>query len=1082
MTCDLNTFRSAIGQFNPNKKWERSCSKNTKCKYPPKANLPIHIILWWLSLNTNCLLQPNPVQPMLDINKLSRTNTLWLVLTIFTNTLLLSGDVHPNPGPISNNKLSVFFLNAQSLKATSKKESKITQFRHMISILQPDIIALNETWLIERIPNSEFADLDDYVVYRKDRQEDIQGGGVLIMVKKSIWSKEHPEWESKDTHNNEITAAEVRPNKTRKIGIITAYRPQTNPCPNFLQNLDITLTNYIQNNVTEFIIIGDFNYSTISWNPLLDTHLPKHSRELVQYLQDHDLKQLNRHSSRKTENNILDLFITNIPDTNSGITCGRYKFKSDHYLLDCEFTMDVTRRGTIPRTVYNYKRANFTSIKEDLQNSKGYPNVTDDVETSWSKIKNTISTTTNKFIPKLKIKNKLNPAWIDDEVIHSSHQKKRALNKYKRTNKPEDHNKFKRLRNNLKNLVTRKYKEYINSITDTLGQNPKRFWTLLKDRSKSKSSPDIITHEGQDITEPNAKSTIFNTYFQSVFSTHHTTEYPKIHKHQDPNLENVILTESEILKELKNINPTKAPGPDGLSSRVLKEAAAEIAKPITTIYNKTIQEGIIPKEWKRANVVPIYKKGKKTEPSNYRPISLLPIISKILERCIFNKIIKHISPKISLLQHGFMKGRSTVTQLMTVLTNISNILDKKTQTDVIYFDLSKAFDSVPHNLLIHKLEQFGIHGRLCNWITNYLTDRYQRVTCEGGNSEWLPVTSGVPQGSILGPLLFLLYINDLPEVLSDETKCAIFADDTKIYRQIRTPADTIALQEDINQLAIWGDKWKLKFNATKCVCLTIHNSVQPTIEMYTMKGAPLIRQKDMNDLGLIVAEDLKWKLHINKIISKANQRLWLIIRTLGFDAPMKAKKTAYVSMVRSILEYGSVIWNPTNKEAMEDLERVQRTATNYITNNPHRTQPGYISYEERLDICKLMPLSYRRELADIIFFCRSYNDDLAFDIKDYIKLVEPGQGRTTRRQAQALTLPIPKTKTTTSAHFYPTRIARIWNAIPLVLRRSIRPLKSSLVIKQHLIPLFKNELTYRFDSYNTCTWIHYCNCNHCKIV
>jgi len=236
----------------------------------------------------------------------------------------------------------------------------------------------------------------------------------------------------------------------------------------------------------------------------------------------------------------------------------------------------------------------------------------------------------------------------------------------------------------------------------------------------------------------------------------------------------------------------------------------------------------------------------------------------------------------------------------------------------------------------------------------------------------------------------------------------------------------------------------------------------------------------MNDLGILVTKDLKWKTHINKSISRANQRLWLIARTLGYDAPLKAKRTAYISMVRPIVEYGSVIWNPTDKESIENLERVQRKATNFITNNPHRTQPNYITYDERLNICNLLPLSYRREQADLIFYCRSYNNDIAFDIKKFLDFPQRQVGSITRRQTQALTLPTPRTKTTTAAHFYPTRISRLWNALPTALRRSIKSLSSSLVIKQHLRPLFSNELANRFDPENTCTWIHFCNCNICK--
>ena len=244
-----------------------------------------------------------------------------------------------------------------------------------------------------------------------------------------------------------------------------------------------------------------------------------------------------------------------------------------------------------------------------------------------------------------------------------------------------------------------------------------------------------------------------------------------------------------------------------------------------------------------------------------------------------------------------------------------------------------------------------------------------------------------------------------------------------------------------------------------------------------------IRSEDsMNDLGIMVSTNLKWHTHIDKMIKRANQRLWLIIRTLGYDAPLKAKKTAYVSMVRSILEYGSVVWSPLDKDSITSIEKVQRKATNFITCNPHITQPGYIDYQRRLTMCNLLPLSYRRELADIIFFCRSYNNDIAFNTTKHIAFNNRPTGAATRQPTQALTLTVPRTKITTAAHFYPTRIARLWNSIPYHLRQSIKPLKSSLVIKQHLIPMYKNELSTLFDPDNICTWIHTCKCNTCKVV
>ena len=244
-----------------------------------------------------------------------------------------------------------------------------------------------------------------------------------------------------------------------------------------------------------------------------------------------------------------------------------------------------------------------------------------------------------------------------------------------------------------------------------------------------------------------------------------------------------------------------------------------------------------------------------------------------------------------------------------------------------------------------------------------------------------------------------------------------------------------------------------------------------------------IRSEDvMNDLGILVSSNLKWHNHIDKMIRKANQRLWLIIRTLGYDAPMKAKKMAYISMVRSIVEYGSVVWSPGDKDSIAAIENVQRMATNFICCNPHRTQPGYINYHARLAQCNLMPLSYRREINDIIFFCRAYNNEIAYDVTDHVDFINRTTGAATRQRTQALVLSVPKTKTTSSAHFYPTRMARLWNSFPQQLRQILKPLTSSLVIKQHIIPLYKTELSTLFNPDNVCTWIHTCRCNKCKVV
>jgi hypothetical protein len=467
-------------------------------------------------------------------------------------------------------------------------------------------------------------------------------------------------------------------------------------------------------------------------------------------------------------------------------------------LLEFDIIAKNQRYNSVSRSVYNFRRANMEMVKESIKNI-ALP-TTEDVNVLWVSLKKNVISILNRHIPRIKVKNKRSPPWIDEEVIHMSKSKYKKHKKAKESNDKKDWEIYKAVRNRLKNLVGTKYKDYISNLGSNLLENPKRFWSLLNNRTKSKGSPEKINCNGKEITDPIGMANAINSYFCGIFTPWDNKPFPETTKFKNANLKHIILTVTEVEKALKELNPTKAPGPDGIPTKIMKECATELAPLFLHLYNTSLKTGVVPTEWKSANVVALHKKGKKSDPSNYRPISLLPICSKVLERCIYNHIIDEIRPLISEHQFGFLSNSSTNSQLITFFNKINTCLDNKGETDVIYFDLSKAFDSVPHPPLLDKIQTFGINGNLLNWIQNYLHSRKQRVIIDGKASTWLPVLSGVPQGSILGPLLFIMYINDLPNNLSKNTDCGIFADDTKIARHIKSPEDITVLQEDIDSL------------------------------------------------------------------------------------------------------------------------------------------------------------------------------------------------------------------------------------------------------------------------------------------
>ena len=493
MAVDIDTYRARVGIFaglSRKPKKTKTPLSNTQLKYYHSFKL-LGCILQTISWNYS-VQQTTTTQHTFNIINLNMAQTKHLAcyIILYMHLLLLfSGDVHPNPGPahydnFSKDHLSCFFLNARSIKKLSNNKHKLREFKELLHLTNPSILGVSETWLNKSIRDTAIATNKEFHVYRKDRSQR-RGGGVLLLVKPYIKSEPREDLESKNQLHNEIIVVEIEPSPGNKIAVITAYRSQKDPFPLFLANLATTLANCVTANLTNILLMGDFNYEKIKWDPNLDTNLPQHCREFIHTLDDYGLHQLNHHPSRRSTNNILDLVLTNFPEKISPIYSDLYSYTSYHFLLQFDFYTQVVKLTQPPRTVYNFKKADYPNIKAlitdtDLTKTIEHETTTDNKLTAWlTKLKDII----NKNIPKITLKHGYTAPWIDADTMKSIKKKDTKLKQAKHLDTPTAWGKFNRHRNRLKNLIAFKHREYLTNICDSISTNPKRFWSYLKSQT-----------------------------------------------------------------------------------------------------------------------------------------------------------------------------------------------------------------------------------------------------------------------------------------------------------------------------------------------------------------------------------------------------------------------------------------------------------------------------------------------------------------------------------------------------------------------------------------------------------------------
>ena len=750
-----------------------------KCDNPPMAPKEYEIYTNHSHLSWECpsCKLPNLSDSFFSEHELNLSNSF----SVLSDNTQMESDTESNttydkePGTVR-----FMTMNCMSLR----RENRWTALNSIINTYHPDIVHLTETHLDNSISSSEVLQgNDEYVTCRKDRNG--HGGGVMIMTHRKFISTHEPTLDS----DCEIVWNKIALTGSHPLYTASFYRPP-NSSKLSLEQLENSLQKIPQvRGLPNIVLSGDFNLPSLCWGeeeysvesqPDYGTGV---NTKLLEIINDQSLVQLVKEPTR--EENILDLTFTTNPDlvTNTQIIDGM----SDHQAVITDIMIRAKLNKKKPRTIYLYERGNMDSLREQLKDHYNIfkelsPSRT--VEENWNDFKNTLYKVMTTTIPRKNLTSRTNVPWMTYKIRREIRRKQRLYNKARRTNNENDWKNFKEARRVTKASLENSHNEYVMSLLESTNDQrntsiTRKFWRYIKNQKRDNCGISPLTSNGQVHEDSKGKAEVLNSQFQSVFTNEDTSRMPKLpHKDRLPSIEELQVSTKGIQKLLADINPKKASGPDEVPCRIMKEAAQEIAPFLRDLYQQSLQQGELPDDWKSANISCIFKKGDRTRPENYRPVSLTSVPCKIFEHVIFHHIMKHLDQHHFLVdyQHGFRRQRSCETQLVVTIEELAKSLDSKTQTDMLILDFSKAFDTVAHQRLLLKLEHYGIRGQLLEWIKKWLTTRRQKVVVDGEGSAEVPVTSGVPQGTVLGPLMFLIFVNDIGKNIS--SKLRLLADDT----------------------------------------------------------------------------------------------------------------------------------------------------------------------------------------------------------------------------------------------------------------------------------------------------------------
>ena len=786
---------------------------------------------------------------------------------------------------------------------------------------------------------------------------------------------------------------------------------------------------------------GDFNIPDIFSNAISN-----YSSDLLEYFSNVGLLQIITTPTHKA-GNVLDLCFASNPDLMD------YELIeesiSDHKpvlisVIGCDVSQPHNFSCSYSRSSFQY--AKFNAMLDNLLFLLSTFHITD-ISAYSQNWHNMVSSTISDCVHRKRNRRAEFPSFYSSHTVH-------LANKVRTRRKQEvlDDRILPLLVSDLDVSIELDKSTYLSTFSTI---SPDSCFKFLRLFTKQPTLPLSMNWSDLTASGPQDVANLFNDYFISVYTVPTTTEISHCMS-PDICLGELSLSVTDVDNRLSKINSFASTASDAIPPFVLSSCSSILAPYVYTLFCFLLEHRHWPCEWKCAYVTPIYKTACKTVVCNYRPISLLPRLSLVLERILYDYIFPRIRSKIHRSQHGFMRRRSTTTQLLQLCNQIYDSNDANISLDCLYFDFSKAFDSVNHSILISKLPKFGFDKAFIDFFISYLSNRTQRVRVHGCLSNSKLVTSGVPQGSVLGPLLFLIYINDLPDVILNST-IYLFADDAKLVGNLDG-----GLFADIERFCDWASKNNLKINAEKTKFLAFGN---PPMRELIINGHVVHTSKTINDLGIVFNCTLSWNDHVSTKLRSCNRLLHAFKRHFPFNCPIPVKLRVYTACLLSVLLYGSQAWYCDNT-SLRRMERFNKCCLRWVYGNH--------SYETILKRFSCLPISYLIIMNDLSLFYNIFHGKTDLVPTDYIEFRET---RSLRTGTSRLITPKETRKFKSDRNFF-VRSSMMANYLRAHSQVDITA--SPPIFKSKLKRYMYERALPNYCPENPCTWHLVCRCATCR--